>query len=95
MADKIIMGDAGKYAFCRDCQQNQNCDHSGSKLTARARYVFRYVFEFDSGVHIYPLPGSWENQMNWFDVMFTAGRSKLIEVRNDMMEKESKKAGRK
>ena len=89
------MGAAGKYAFCRDCEQNKTCDHAGSKLTAKARYVFRYVFEFDSGVHIYPRPGSWENQYSWFDTMLQAGRSKLNEVRNDMMEKESKKAGRK
>ena len=91
-ATQIIESDAGAYHFCRNCKEDDTCDHSHGKITPRSSYVLRYLYEFDAGVNIYPLPGSWELQPHWFMSMFTAGRSEMIRIRNEKQQAEITKA---
>lgn len=63
------------------------CDHVGGKITARALYVLRYLYEHDAGIQHYPLPGSWEYQPHWFIEMFMAGRAVMSEVRAEKVER--------
>ena len=94
LATELIKGEAGKYHFCRLCQQYGACDYAGSKLTARVQYVLSYIYEFDAGVHLYPNPGSWEYQPHWFYSMFRAGMNQLNSTRNEIAERKLK-AGKK
>lgn len=80
-AEQIMDTAAGQYQFCRFCEAENECDHSFSKITERANYVLRYLYEFDAGIMQYPLPGSFELQPLWFIKMFQAGRTEMNKIR--------------
>ena len=90
MAGKLLDNNGAAQFFCRNCEMDSSCDHSGCKITAKALYVLRYVYDFEAGIHSYPFAGSWENQPQWFTEMFNAGRARLIKLRNEAAEKQSR-----
>jgi len=94
-AHDMLQSSAGEYHFCRFCELDGSCDHSGGKLTPRTLYVLRYIYEFEAGVTAYPLSGSWEYQPLWFYEMFMAGRSELNRCRNEAQRREIDAAKRK
>jgi len=91
-AEQVLQTPAGQYQFCRFCELENDCDHEGSKVTERSAFVLRYLYEFDAGITIYPLPGSWELQPHWFITMFNAGRSEMNKIRKAKQDEEMRKA---
>jgi hypothetical protein len=77
--------------FCQNCKANSTCDHIGTRITQRNLYVLRYIAEFESGICLYPMAGTWEDQYAWFDYLFRTGRTHMKKLINDLQAKEMRR----
>jgi len=85
-----MAGMPGIYAFCRQCSEYETCTHEFAKVHPVSIYVYRYLQDIEAGFKIYPQPGSWENQQDWFIYLLNSAQAELESLR----QAESRKNGK-
>lgn len=66
-----------RWAICPYCERHQTCDKGESYpiISPLTRYILQYMSEINAGFAMYPLPGSWECQPEWFMSLLNTARA--------------------
>ena len=80
------------YAFCSACQSASECKKSDRMpmMSALSRYAIRWYHELKASPCGYPIPGSWEQQPNWFMELISMASIIFGKVEKEKAEREAR-----
>lgn len=66
-----------RMAICPACERQKECKKTDDMnfISPLSMYIIRYLIEQRAGFMHYPLPGTWEDQPEWFMACLDIGRS--------------------
>ena len=82
-AEKLLQGDAGTYAFCRNCEEYENCNHDGQKILTSNKIIIDYAYQIEGGFNSYYWGDNLYEQPEWFIFLLNKARSEIQKIRKD------------
>jgi len=81
----LLEGQAGEYAFCRDCEQYENCNHNGQKILSCNKLVIDHMYadEYYWGTKLY-------DEAEWFIELLNIAKNTRAKVRKENANRRSK-----